>query len=119
MRQFFRVGNNTFENRGYPWIAQLVAGAQEGDDCPKCGAGAWKAIGDLHALLEEDHKARSWPDVLGCGAYPLFIVSARVLRTWREEKICEPPVAGVVLVDPLPQHLREIAPPSYFWIDGQ
>ncbi len=118
MTYFFTVRNNSNEKRGFPWIMSIVTGKTGLPDCPECGESPGSRFGDLLVALERD-KGVKWPDVIGCGAEPLLIVSERVLADWRSEKVGEFPVGGrVSLAPPFPARLQEVEPPKYFWLDG-
>jgi hypothetical protein len=75
------------------------------------------AAGDIDVTLEP-RKGSAWPDVLGCGAYPFFIVSKRVIEAWRQEGIGPFPHHRVNILSPLPEKLRSRPHPQYFWLDG-
>lgn len=119
MSHFFNIGHNSYNARGFPWIDKIIAGFTQLSDCPQCGASRHEPLGDIQVTLEAT-KGRQWPDVLGCGAHPFFIVSARVIEAWRVETIASVPVGGrVSFVPPLPEQLQSIEPPAYFWLDGE
>ena len=118
MARFFSVMDNSIENRRTPWIRSIVKGLEWTPACPNCGVDAQWPIGDLHVRLEP-RRGCVWPDTLGCGSGPLLIVSGRVLEAWANENVGVFPVHRVEIVPPLPKRLESIAPPSYFWIDGQ
>lgn len=63
-------------------------------------------------------KCYRWPDVLGIGHYPLFIVSDRVLEAWRKERVGEYPHHRVDILPPFPNSMKDLSPPAYYWIDG-
>lgn len=119
MAKFYRVGNNSFYNRGFPWIAKIVRGMPYKGQCPECEGTLGDPKGALRVLLERNKGSR-WPDVLGCGAYPLLIVSERVLEAWRNDRVGEFPIGGRISFSaPLPKRLEQTKPPSYFWLDGE
>jgi hypothetical protein len=118
MTRFFSVLDNSFHTRGFPWAWRIVVGLDNKGECPECQGPLAQPEGDLQVLLERN-KGSKWPDVLGCGAYPLFIVSERVLEAWRNDKVGEFPIGGRVSFSaPLPKKLERTNPPSYFWLDG-
>lgn len=118
--QFFRVSDDTACHRDFPWIMRIVRGTDYPVlPCPECGALKTRFQGDLAAVLE-DGRGRQWPDVLGCGAYPLLVVSERVLEAWRNDEIGEFPIGGrVICLPPLPSPLKNSVPSAYFWLDGE
>lgn len=119
MTEFFAIGHNSFNTRGFAWIDRIVAGCKQLRDCTECEAGRFQIPGDIQVTLEAN-KGRQWPDVLGCGAHPLFIVSEQVIKAWQAEDIVNASVGGqVILIPPFPKRLEETAPPTYYWLDGE
>ena len=115
----FTVRHNSFNTRGFPWIDRIVKGLEYHDEsCSECGGGpVSKVVGDIHAKLDPN-KGQKWPDVLGCGASSVLIVSERVLNDWKTDGIGDVPVGGrVVVVSPLPKRLQGVQPPCYVWLD--
>ena len=117
MTAFFSITHNSFYHRGLPWIQSIVAGFQTGPHCDECGADPYWPEGDLQAVLEKG-RANKWPDVLGCGAYPLLVVSSRVLEAWDTERIGVFPTGRVTLLPPFPKGLEGTESPVYYWLDG-
>lgn len=116
--EFLHVSHNSHHKRGTPWIQGIHAGIEHDKTCTVCGARYHRPIGDLQVSFDES-KGSEWPDVLGCGARPLFIVSQWVIEAWQAEGIPEIAVGGRVLcTGTLPVRLEEVPPPEYFWIDG-
>jgi hypothetical protein len=117
MPRFFRVSDNSFFARGFPWIWKLAEGLGEVHYCTLEDRAIQEPVGDLVALLERS-KGTKWPDVLGCGDYPLFIVSERTVECWAKERVGTFPAHRVRFASPLPKRLMGTTPPAYFWIDG-
>ncbi|HKA20097.1 MAG TPA: hypothetical protein VKN18_17545 [Blastocatellia bacterium] len=116
--QFYSVSHNSFVNEGFPWINRVTSGLFNEAQCPICGRRPRvPSGGDIEATLEP-RLGSGWPDVLGCGAYPFFIVSPRVIDAWREERIGEFPHHKVTIVGPLPKRLVYKNQPDYCWLDG-
>src|SRR6266511_1105922 len=111
MTAFLSVTHNAFYNRGLPWIQSIVAGLRSGPHCDECGTDPYWPEGDLQAVLEKS-SAKKWPDVLGCGAYPLLIVAGRVLDAWRTENVGAFLTGRVSLLPPFPESLESVDPPS-------
>jgi hypothetical protein len=76
------------------------------------------AYGSIEAFLDRQ-KGVKWPDALGCGHYPFFILSERVLDAFSKENIGDFPHHAVLIQQPLPKKLAGLVPPRYFWLDGQ
>lgn len=82
--------------------------------CPDCGQAAKYPAGSFDVVLEG---GTQFPDFLGCGAYPLLIVSHRVLSTWRDAGVCqfvEYPVGIAAIQD---SNLLVHSAPQYFRIE--
>jgi hypothetical protein len=120
MERFYRVSDNSFETRGYPWALNILSGLSELGVCYSCapeGVPIRQPQGVITVRLEPGVGTR-WPDALGCGAWSLFIVSGRVLKHWKKDGIGEFPAEPVEIADPLPKKLRGSDKPDYYWLDG-
>ena len=115
--RFFSVSDNSFAKVGFPWIASIRRGLRTIALCKSCPRTVQQPQGDVEAVLEPQEGTK-WPDVLGCGAWPLLIVSGQVLSAWQCEGAGTLPHRRVTILDPLPKKLVGKAPPDYFWIDG-
>jgi len=73
---------------------------------------------DIDLLLQRN-KGSKWPDALGCGAEPLFIVSKRVIEDWKREGIGDFPTHKVVIASPYPKKLENTKRPEYLWLEGE
>ena len=113
----FSISHNSFYRRGYPWINHIASGMAQTQTCRACGEQQRFCTGDIEVTLEP-RKGVTWPDVLGCGACPLFIVSVHVLKAWQFEKLADIPYYQVKLIGKIPAKLENKEPPAYFWIDG-
>src|SRR5260370_2270866 len=118
MTAFFTVDDNSFDIPGLPWIEHVTSGLQTGNACGECGATRIDPVGDLLVTLE-NRESLQWPDVLGCGAASLLIVTGRVLDAWRDDHIGVFPVHTVNVAPPIPGPLDTAIQPDYFWIDGE
>lgn len=114
---FFSVTHNSLGAPGFPWAERVAAGLTRGAACGVCGVAPLVAEGDIDVTLEP-RKGRAWPDVLGCGAYPFFIVSGRAVEAWGEDGVGAFPLHRVNLLPPFPEQLRARPAPDYFWLDG-
>jgi hypothetical protein len=115
--RFFSVSDNSIHKRGFPWIRTVRKGLSEVIWCNTCDRAIQEPEGDLEVVLEQD-KGTRWPDVLGCGHWPLLILSAKVLSAWKSEGLEELPRRKVTFLDPLPKALAATTPPKHHWIDG-
>jgi hypothetical protein len=119
MTRFFSVRDNSFHTRGYPWIVRIVTGIEyQGTPCPDCGRIPSPSLtGDVEVKLEKN-EANRWPDVVGCGAKSMLIVSERVISAWRMDGIGNIPAGGrVTFLSPLPCPLQCKESPSYLWVN--
>jgi hypothetical protein len=114
---FLSVSHNSFNTKGFPWAERVATGLTSGPACDACGVKQLVAAGDIDVTLEP-RKGSAWPDVLGCGAYPFFIVSARVIEAWEEDRIGPYPHHRINVLPPFPEQLRARSSPEYFWLDG-
>ena len=115
---FYSISHNSFDGVYIPWIQSVVHGLFEREQCTVCGITPNEPDGDLDVRLE-GKETRSWPDALGCGAYPLLVVSDRSLSAWRDDGI-EAYVGGSInVVGPMPIGLSSTTMPAYQWIDGR
>lgn len=115
--RFFSVRHNSFHKSGFPWINNIVSRLRHQETCKLCGSMRTRATGDICVTLSPK-KGTKWPDVLGTGDIPMFIVSERVLEAWRREGIGEYPHYRVEILKPFPRTIKDLPPPNYYWIDG-
>jgi hypothetical protein len=121
MTAFFKVSHNSFETRGFPWGQEILSGLVLVKVCFACaqeGRRIERPHGEVEIRLEK-RKGSRWPDVLGCGAWPLFIVSRRVLADWQHSGVRDIPAYPVRIADPVPKKLQNAPMPEYFWLDGE
>jgi hypothetical protein len=76
------------------------------------------AAGAVEAFCDSK-KGVQWPDVVGCGHFPFFILSERALRAFSAAGIGDLPHHPVLIQPPLPKKLAAAPAPRYFWLDGQ
>jgi hypothetical protein len=115
--RFFSVSDNSLATVGFPWVASIRSGLQTIASCRSCPRTVERPEGVVEAVLEP-REGSEWPDVLGCGAWPLLIVSEQVLSAWQREGVGTFHHWPVAILDPLPKKLVRKASPDYFWIDG-
>jgi hypothetical protein len=112
---FFTVSHNSFYLKQAPWISRVVSGLVK-ERCDVCAVTTRKPVGDLLVALES--KGTMWPDVLGCGEYPLLVLSERGVDILAQAAIDTDGRNPVNLTGTMPDALRNVQPPKYFWIDG-
>jgi hypothetical protein len=82
--------------------------------CPECGRSGKYPAGSFDVTVEG---GSAFPDFLGCGAYPLLIVSEHVVSIWQRAGVASFqmfPVGVVSLVDSTTQQERA---PKYFHVE--
>lgn len=117
MTSVFLVKHDSFHGKEtrYPWATKILRSMDRVDECDQCGGANTSPRGDLTVQLEP-HQGREWPDILGCGAYPLLIVSDTALKLWCTLGL-KPPKWKVFIDGPMPG----LPPPdrrTYWWVDG-
>jgi hypothetical protein len=115
--EFYTVSHNSFKNRSFPWINHIQTGLCDKGICQTCGVHSYQPEGDIQVTLEP-RKGSKWPDILGCGAYPLFIISLRTLEALRDKGIGNLDIGKVEIFGSIPSKLQSHQPPDYFWING-
>lgn len=118
---FFRICDNSFDKRGYPWGQDILRGYNVVGRCFECseeGTRISVVRGEVEIGLAP-RKGSQWPDMIGCGHYPLFIISRRMMDDWRNDGVGEFPSAPVLIAEPLPKKLAGTRPPEYVWLDGK
>jgi len=113
----FRISHNSFHNIGFPWVQSIIKGLTIIPPCPTCGCGGTEPKSTIEVELDQK-KGTKWPDALGCGAEPLFIVSERTIAAWIEVQLIEPHCHPIVITGNLPKRLESSPAPKYFWFDG-
>lgn len=78
--QFYQFGNNSAYEKQWTWAWRIHATSHVINfHCDKCGRSAKYPSGSFDMDLEG---GSAYPDVLGCGSYPLLVVSERVISAW-------------------------------------
>ncbi len=97
--QLYQMSDNTCLSRGWTYAPRFYPiDSHVRYRCTKCGAIANYPMGKYAIDLEGGTK---YPDILLCGAYPLLIVSERVLNDWVN--------SGITGFQSFPLEIREIA----------
>lgn len=113
MTTFYDVGDNSIASGGL-WIQTILVGLLDRPRCSTCGAVPCDPVGDLLVALANP-RVREWPDAIGCGHWPLFCVSKRVVDACHDADIA-------VVIGGKVGFSGEVrapqAPPAYYWVDG-
>lgn len=81
---FLCMRDNTHFSRGWTWAYKIQPNPRDlGELCPVCGKGRWfPSSYPRLPLLATVEGGSKYPDVLGCGSYPLLLLSSRVMESW-------------------------------------
>lgn len=107
--EFYSVNSGSAADSDQPWIEKIIHGLSRRTACKVCGTEGLKPSGELTVTVDKRGSTR-WPDALGCGHYPLLVLSNRVLRDWSALGV-EVPHAPI-------RFETEVPPGRYYWIDG-
>ena len=118
MTQFYDISHNTAYSKGMPEIEEISEGRIDLGKCPECSGFRLYPSGGLRVRLGNDH-ATMWPDVIGCGSYPCFVVSARFVRAMEKNGIRHILGGTVDFVEPVENGLLLEDALQYFSIDGE
>ncbi len=114
MRIYQLLDNTSFERQWTTAITILARSRAIRWRCPDCGCAANYPSGSFDVTIEE---GREYPDLLLCGAYPLLIVSARVLSAWRMHGFGPLVSYPVRVVEALDTALSPNKAPDYFRVE--
>jgi hypothetical protein len=115
---FYDLAHNSNYTRGWTWAASLLPRLSSvGRRCNACGRGPFFAGGypslPLGIGVEGGTK---YPDVLGCGSYPLLIVSQAMVDDWRGGGVTGYELFPVTVVAAKGPRIREQGPPPYYHV---
>jgi len=119
MIKFYSISHDSFRSKKIPWIEKITKGLIDGGTCPECGARLIEPSGELKVTLEKNNKASVWPDAMGCGHYPLLIISSKVLELWEMEHMGRLHAAKVEIEGEIPIKMQGIERKDYYWLIGQ
>lgn len=112
---FLKLSDNTYSFAKFPWAVKIVPGSKMIYNlCRECGVVQSYPSGGFGVTLEGGH---TYPDFLGCGAYPFMILSRRVLDDWAREGISNYKVYSVEIVSTDSAKLAEKRPPEYYRVE--
>lgn len=112
---FYTFTDNSAHTRGYAWAARIVPRSPMVHRvCTTCGAIEHYPSGAFDVIIES---GSTYPDVLGCGAYPFLIVAERVVAAWRAAGVTSFHTFPVGVAAVTARRLRNVAPPGYVRIE--
>ena len=113
---FYDFGDNSFCTRGYTWAWSLKP-RPPGLllRCKKCTAGL--STYPKHPLGLSVEGGVKYPDILGCGGYPLLIVSQNVIDDWEKAGITGYEKYEANIVEANGKRIRDLKPPQYYHIN--
>lgn len=114
---FYRCYDDSIRRRGFPWLTKITEGLAS-RYCWRCKSVDCHPDKEIGGTLEPG-KGIKWPDALGCGSFPLLILSERAIQAMECEGIRGRPIHEVCINPPVPDRLRATSSPRYFWIDGR
>ncbi|MFN7140141.1 MAG: hypothetical protein ACK4UN_12470, partial [Limisphaerales bacterium] len=116
MKKFFTLMHNSSYDTRAPWALSIVNGVQY-LECSVCKQSYCALGGSIEISLQED-RGVYWPDMIGCGDYPLFIVSRRVIEIMESNGVEKVPHKPVKIIGKMPKRLKT-PPPDYVWVEGE
>ena len=112
---FYMFSDNSSYNPQFTQAFRIHSKSEMVDrECPEYGVRENYPSGAFDVSVEG---ASQYPDVLGCGAYPLLIVSQAVIDDWKEAGIhaFHTYPVGIAKVDS--KVLRSVPAPAYFRVE--
>jgi len=114
---FFTVTDDSFRQHSNPWVISITNGLHYLPRCKGCGCEDVALDATLEVALMQN-KGSKWPDALGCGAFPLMIISVRAVEAWHRQGFGPLPLKRIVVRGHVPRKLRAEDCPGYFCVDG-
>lgn len=109
---FYTISHASHEDAPNAWIQHVKSGLAC-SVCAECGTNVCRPSGSVSALLAP-RRVVEWPDIIGCGAYPLMVVSDRTRALFLSNNVVDESVFGDVALS----GQGVLSSPPYFWIDG-
>ncbi len=110
----YRLSNNSFHTRGFAWATSMVPKSDVYyRKCP-CGAIETYPVGAFGVVIDSGMK---YPDILGCGAYPMLIVAERVVDIWRSTTRGGFLIYPVDIAEVRSKSLKAVTPPRYYRVE--
>lgn len=115
--QFFKVTHNSTYNDQFARAYKIMPKSEvEISICPECNAVQKIPKGAFNVAVEGGNQ---YPDILGCGAYPFFIISAKVVTDWEKNGVCNFAQYPVNIARDESNVSTVDKPPSYFRIEPE
>ena len=113
--KIYRLGSNTSFERHWTTAVSIYPSSRAIRwSCPDCGSAANYPSGSFDVKIEG---GSAYPDLLGCGAYPLLIVSEGVLSSWQRHGIGPLLSYPVQVVEAVDTKLSPSSAPDYFRVE--
>ena len=114
---FYIFDDNTFATRGYTWAMSLKPRPEEfSRRCPKCRAGMSVEY-PKHSINLAVEGGSKYPDILGCGAETILIVSQNVINDWEGAGITGYEKYDVNIVEAKGKRIKDAESPRYYHIN--
>lgn len=115
MNSYHKFSHNSFHNSRFTWAQSITPRSPMVDTiCKKCGTHRRYPSGELDVSLEG---GSSYPDVLGCGAFPFAILSENAIQIFMDAGINSFHTFEVGIKSIESQTLEKKRPPRYFWVE--
>lgn len=112
---FFEMSDNTTGEKGWTYAVEIHPTSHSIDwECTECGRAAEYPSGAFDVTVEGGTK---YPDFLGCGEYPLLIVSENVVLAWEKAGIDSFRRFPVKIRKAIYTKLKPATAPAYFHVE--
>jgi hypothetical protein len=111
--KYYRFKNNSAKKK-YTWAYKIEAGKKKSYRCQQCGKMVVKYAGPISVSVEG---GTEYPDILGCGEFPLVIVTELVISAWESNEIKCFNKNPIKIINVESEKLTKVTPPNYFWIE--
>lgn len=112
---FLVISHNSIHYKRYAWASRIIPRSNYVENlCENYGVVEKYPSGAFDVIIE---RGSLYPDCLGCGSYPFFIVSKRVVDLWHGHGIKCFDTFPVKVADVKSKKLQTATPPDYFRIE--
>ncbi len=117
--QFYKLTNNSIYSRGWTWAWSLIPRLDTiSSVCDVCHIGRlYPGRYPERSLGVAVEGGTKYPDVLGCGSYPLLIVSAQVIADWKKNDVSGYREFLLTVTKSQGKKIEVVTPPQYFHIE--